>query len=68
MRRCHCGASWGHYRNDDIEVEIGGEAIPLCIADDELRKAIAHRPESRDERAFFTAYVIPTFCETVREQ
>lgn len=65
MRHCHCEASWGRFLSDDLTAEIGGKAIPLCVPNDELRKAVANRPQ-KGAGLVFTACVIPVECETVK--
>jgi nicotinamidase-related amidase len=65
LRRCACGTSWGCYLDDDLTAEIGGNAVPIAIENDELRAAILRRP--RDGRGFpVEARVLPEVYETVR--
>ncbi len=46
VRYCACGKSWGYYLDDDLTAEMGGCAVPLAIANDELREASAQRPQT----------------------
>lgn len=66
VRRCECGRSWGYYRPDGLNAEIGGDAIPLGFVNASLAEAVRNRPESgKGER--FTAFVIPRSAPRVRE-
>ena len=65
VRYCECGKSWGYYLDDDLTAEIGGLAIPLAIANDELREAVARRPK-RGRGVQLEARVLPKTYETLR--
>ncbi|OPZ27276.1 MAG: hypothetical protein BWZ02_01711 [Lentisphaerae bacterium ADurb.BinA184] len=65
LRRCACGQSWGYYLDDDLTAEIGGCAVPVAIENDELREAVAARPE-RGRGAPIEARVLPERCDTLR--
>ena len=65
VRHCTCGKSWGYYLEDDLTAVMGGAAVPIAIANDELREAVARRP--RDGRgSLCQARVLPKRYETLR--
>jgi len=65
LRYCACGESWGYYLEDDLTAEIGGRAIPIAIANDQLREAIADRPgEGRGSTVL--ARVLPERYDTLK--
>lgn len=65
IRYCACGKSWGYYLDDDLTAEIGGSAIPIAIANDELGEAIARRPET-GRGSHLEARVLPRRYATLR--
>jgi hypothetical protein len=65
LRSCSCGQSWGYYLEDDYTAEIGGKTILIAIANDELRDAVAARPET-GEPGKLPAMILPRRCEAVR--
>lgn len=64
---CHCGKSWGRYREDGVRAVIGGLAIPLGLLNGELASAVRNRPTAGNGERF-TAFVIPHACPTVVHQ
>lgn len=64
-RTCDCGGSWGRYLEDNLHAEIGGGAVPLGFSNPDFRRAVRNQPES-GEGEYFTAFVIPRVCDTVR--
>lgn len=63
---CACGSSWGKY-TDDLNAEIGGQAVPLGLTNDSFIKALVSRPDG-GLGSLFTAFVIPKKCPTVTEK
>jgi hypothetical protein len=61
---CECGKSFGQY-TDEINAEIGGDAIPLGLANASLALAIRNRPQSGMGKEF-TAFVIPREVSSIR--
>lgn len=65
LRRCKCGAVSGLYL-DGLNAEYSGEtAIPIGFANSSLALAIRNQPESGSGE-LFTAFVIPSQCDTMR--
>lgn len=64
---CHCGKSWGRYREDGVRAVIGGLAIPLAIREVELAAAVRNRPTGGQGEPF-TAIVVSRACPTVVHQ
>jgi hypothetical protein len=63
FRACACGAAWGIYR-DELNAEIGGQALPLGFQNSSFVEAIRNQPASgQGER--FVAFVIPKQCPTI---
>lgn len=67
LRRCSCQSSWGYYRDDGLNAVIGGQAIPLGIANKSLQSALASRPEE-GQGSRFEAFVIPEKCPTIKDE
>ena len=65
LRYCACGKSWGYYLEDDLTAEIGGLAVPIAIQNDELREAVALRPDT-GRGAPLGARVLPRHYDTLR--
>ena len=61
--QCSCGKSYGWYK-DSLNASIGGDAIPLGIANISLAAALKHRPDKGDGEDFI-AFVIPRECRTI---
>ncbi len=63
FKYCKCGNIHGRYL-DSLRAEISKKAIPIGFDNLSLRDALWHRPEAGDGSEF-TAFVIPTSCETI---
>ena len=66
-RKCWCGASWGTYHGNGVNVTIGGRAVPLGIDNLSFLNALAHRPADGLGRTF-TAFVIPKYCDHIEQE
>lgn len=65
MRYCMCKKSYGKY-NGLLDASIGGEAIPIGIANRSFAAALTFRPEDGLGEEF-TAFVIPRKCRTIND-
>lgn len=63
IRYCTCRASFA-YPKDNINVVVGGNGIPLGIADNTLNGAIRSRP-IRGKGCSFSSYVIPLNSKSI---
>lgn len=66
-RTCICGASNGHYKEDQLHVVIKGPCVPLGFANGSFHRALLTRPKTRPG-AQFMAFVIEQDCPTVGAQ
>ena len=65
-RTCECGRSGGQYKKDGVNAEFFGEnAVPIGFANSSLKEAIDNRPHEGGGY-IFTAFVIPTVCNTFK--
>ena len=62
-RYCSCGNSFG-FSKDEINIVIGGNGIPIGIADNTLQGALRNRP-MRGKGCNFISFIIPRNCKTV---
>ena len=62
-RYCSCTSSFG-YSKDNVNIVIGGNGIPIGIADNTLNGALRSRP-IRGKGCNFMSFVIPSNCKTV---
>lgn len=62
---CHCGKSSGIVAADHLTATLSGLAIPMGFANNSFIKALHTRPSS-GMGSNFTAFVIPSECDTVR--
>jgi hypothetical protein len=65
-RFCTCKSSWGKYI-DQLNAEIGGLAIPICLHNSEMLQAIKGRPDT-GLGLNFTAWVPARHCSTIEEK
>jgi hypothetical protein len=65
LRQCACGKSWGYYLDDDLTAEVGGQAVPIAVENDDLREAVLRRPKS-GHGASVEARVLPEVYPTLR--
>ena len=63
-RYCKCKEAWGKYIND-LDAEIGGTAISVCLHNSHLVEAIKAQPESGWGKEF-KAWVPAKECSTIR--
>jgi len=62
---CACGASWGNYKEDGLNANIHGEAIPLGFDNSGFMQCINQQPE-KGQGKVFCAFVIPKECPTIK--
>jgi len=61
-----CGKSWGYYEPDGLHAIIGGESIPLGIANRSFLLALTNgRRKISQSGILFDAFVIPDNCDTI---
>lgn len=64
-RYCKCRASWGKYV-DDINAVIGGQCIPIGIANGSMADALKRNsPQPFNQ---FVAFTIPMPCPTIKRE
>ena len=67
FRFCKCGRSSARYMIDAVNGQIRGEAIPIGFDNASIRYALKNRPVSGPRGSYFTAFVIPKECGTIRQ-
>ena len=62
-KSCKCGMTKGKYIDIQFAEFSGGFAVPLGISNTSLKGAVMNQPQ-KGMGELFTAFVIPSFCET----
>ena len=64
---CDCGKSSGFYKQDGLNAEFQGPAVPIGFANSSFRNALKNQPTYGQGQEFI-AFVIPENCKTLNHK